>query len=1711
MPAHQPSRAADDPTASAAHWRACLQPVDESPQALPQALRSSASAGPNAGPNPGIALDRAMADRLGLGSWCYCPEMRRLTIEGCLAAHLSGSNRLELPLDSLLDRLPRETASELGAALQRAETVDSLACRVRGHNGEEAWFRLLGHDRESGCVQHLAAVAGPVRHLLEGRHRLHHDLEAWLAGKAAADYPRLVLLLVEIEQLALLAQSHDGGGSLTETIIARLERLPHARAGYRLDSELVALVLGADGGSPGSLRASDCVRRARLALDAPVGAGGRDYALTTIIGAAACPRHAVTAETLQQRAEVALAYARKQPRRGRQAVFTRRIAAELADRVTLEADLRQALARHELELRYQPIVGLGQRRVAAVEVLMRWHHPGRGFVPPDVFIPLAEQLGLIQPLTEWLIRTAGSELETLLRADPQLRINVNLSARQATPELIRALLRQFVDGAALEAGRITFEVTEGALLENVAPALLALAELKAKGCRIALDDFGTGFSSISYLEQFPIDAIKIDKSFIQRLGQSAGSRKLVEAMLFMAGALELDCVAEGVEAIEELAFLAAKGCRHIQGYLFARPLAAAELADYLESFAFPEAALGDALWPKAKGLPRLLSDNQEKALELFVKHVPLAVAMFDPDMRYLAASDRWIKDYGIEDETIVGRCHYEVLPETPPQWREGHARVLVTGEVERSAVDSYRHASGRLDWLRWEVRPFHNSFGDIAGIIIFSEFVTDRIEAETGRRDSEAKLADYLATASDWFWETDAAHRIVYDSTRGTTALRRTHWQIARVRKPAEHETWAAHLETLEARLPFRDFRYSETGPDGRIAHVEISGKPVFDNQGRFKGYRGTGRTITVRVEAEQALIRQSEQLAFAGRLAGVGYWRTDLRHHEVDWSPEIFRMSGRDPLHFNPNIANRFDIFHPADRARVMTAILNAAESGAELHYEARLVRPDGGIRFIVCHGRPEFEKGGRLKGFFGIFQDISEHREALLAAEHQAEQLALASEIAGLGYWTHDRATGITFRSEAIRRLTGSGTGQPPTGEPAGEPGFTILEPEAIHPEDRAAHAVVRQAALEAESDFEDRRRLVRPDGAIRHVLIKARGRRDEAGRLTGYFGIVHDVTEQVETAATIATRNRENELYRAMIDILPDFIFAKDENSRFLAANAATATLMGADRPHDLIGKSDHDFYEPAIADRFQADEKAFMAEGRTVILEQPSRRQDGSPGYLCSLKAPMHDSAGRLVGYVGHGRDITEERRAQAALVESEAHFRQLVDGSLQALVIEQDETVVFANDRFARLFGYPDSAAAVADAAARHRRQPPATRRRLARLAERFAQDQSIEEAHRFELGRLDGQLITVDCLACGITWQGRPALQYTMIDVTRQVHYEAELLADKARLAAQADEMTRLAAALARSKLEAEAARDMLEDATAVLSDGFALFDAESRIVSCNPAFAASYGCPPEALIGNSIEECVERLYRAEPQFSPETTEQSIEARLRAHYRADGTPFEARFGERWFVIRENRTARGMTTLLRSDITHLKTIQDELERLATIDVLTELANRRHFTERATRLLNRRDEAGSVALLMFDIDRFKLINDRYGHAAGDHALCRIAALCREVLRPADVVARWGGEEFVVLLPTLDLDAAAGVAERLRRAVAGTLIRLDGVDFGFTISIGLVARDPDETLEQLINRADAALYEAKLLGRDRVVVMDATAATPTASRSPSPSPAE
>ena len=263
----------------------------------------------------------------------------------------------------------------------------------------------------------------------------------------------------------------------------------------------------------------------------------------------------------------------------------------------LAAALRLALGRGELGLRYQPVLDTRRRRVDGVEILLRWRHPTSGPVPPDRFVPLADALGLLDAITLWSLGRASEELEPLLtRADRQgkgggFEVYLNLSARQVRADFARELAPRLL---ALGAPRVTVEVTEGALLEDAPEVEEALALLRGAGIAVAIDDFGTGYSSLAYLERFPaVGALKVDRRFVAKIGREGpGGAALVEAILAMAAALGLEAVAEGVETPAQLAWLTARGCPYLQGFLIAPPLTAGELAGFLDGFRFPRAGHG---------------------------------------------------------------------------------------------------------------------------------------------------------------------------------------------------------------------------------------------------------------------------------------------------------------------------------------------------------------------------------------------------------------------------------------------------------------------------------------------------------------------------------------------------------------------------------------------------------------------------------------------------------------------------------------------------------------------------------------------------------------------------------------------------------------------------------------------------------------------------------------------------------------------------------------------------------------------------------------------------------------------------------------------------------------------------------------------------------------------------------------------------------------
>jgi diguanylate cyclase (GGDEF)-like protein len=329
-------------------------------------------------------------------------------------------------------------------------------------------------------------------------------------------------------------------------------------------------------------------RKILTAVVKPLTIHGQECRVTASIGISLFPSDAQDEESLTKNADAAM-YAVKEQGRNNFLFHSQEIKTQSIERLMLETSLRHALERNELLLYYQPKQDLSRGSISGVEALLRWHHPDLGLLQPSRFIPLAEETGLIVPIGKWVLETACAQSMAWQRQGlPAIRIAVNLSPRQfADPNLL-------VDvGAALEKSGmppelLELEITESMLMQNVEHAVQVLTAIKSLGITLAVDDFGTGYSSMSLVKKFPIDVLKIDRSFVRDIASDSEDKAIADAIIALGRALDLTIVAEGVETAEQEAFLRAHNCDEIQGYLISKPIPADEFAGFLANHALGE-------------------------------------------------------------------------------------------------------------------------------------------------------------------------------------------------------------------------------------------------------------------------------------------------------------------------------------------------------------------------------------------------------------------------------------------------------------------------------------------------------------------------------------------------------------------------------------------------------------------------------------------------------------------------------------------------------------------------------------------------------------------------------------------------------------------------------------------------------------------------------------------------------------------------------------------------------------------------------------------------------------------------------------------------------------------------------------------------------------------------------------------------------------------
>jgi diguanylate cyclase (GGDEF)-like protein len=347
-----------------------------------------------------------------------------------------------------------------------------------------------------------------------------------------------------------------------------------------------------------TLEAARSAEKILLALGATHHIGPHDLCITPSIGVATYPDDGTDAEVLLKHADMAMHHARDDGRNNYQ-FFRPDMNVRALARRSLEADLRRAVERQEFQLHYQPVVDLHTGAILGAEALIRWHHPRRGPVPPAQFVPIAEERGLITTIGRWVLREACRQTREWQDAGlPSMYIAINVSTVELRDKCFIGSVREVIAETGLEPGCVELELTETFLMENSQATATVLEALRDMGVRIALDDFGTGYSSLSYLKRFPIDTLKIDRSFVCNIATDPDDACIASAVIGMGKGLRMRVVAEGVETQEQLAFLQERNCSVGQGYYFSPAVRAAEFAT-LMGHTFPVPPLRERRTPSS--------------------------------------------------------------------------------------------------------------------------------------------------------------------------------------------------------------------------------------------------------------------------------------------------------------------------------------------------------------------------------------------------------------------------------------------------------------------------------------------------------------------------------------------------------------------------------------------------------------------------------------------------------------------------------------------------------------------------------------------------------------------------------------------------------------------------------------------------------------------------------------------------------------------------------------------------------------------------------------------------------------------------------------------------------------------------------------------------------------------------------------------------------
>jgi diguanylate cyclase (GGDEF)-like protein len=555
---------------------------------------------------------------------------RLIRLLGIVAVVLTASLLVTFILSAQLQRIITDPLLRLSAIARQVSTEKNYSVRVIGKGKDELGNLISDFNtmldeiqlRDSELVEHRLKLEERVvkrtRELESANAQLeiskeqaesvasrmeyhaHHDSLTGLPNRvllndritselthARRQQSNAALLFLDLDRFKIINDSlgHAVGDQLLRAIARRLndcvrEEDTVARLG---GDEFMVLLPRISGSADAGRIAMKIIER----LVDPISCNGHELHITTSIGISIFPYDGTDAETLIKHADISM-YRAKELGRNKAVYYTAEMNAGSRKQLALENNLRKALERDQLAVFYQPKVDISSNMIVGFEALLRWQHPTMGFISPLEFIPVAEDSGLIVPIGEWVLDTAFRQLKQWHNAGfTGLTVATNLSSAQLSRPGFEDVVEQALAASGLDAAMTELEITENVAMQNIDTAITVLERLKCMGVSIAMDDFGTGYSSLNYLRRLPIDTVKIDKSFVREIPDSADDVTIVQAIIAMAQSLKLSLVVEGIENVRQLNFFRQLGITTVQGYLFSKPVTAAEILKMLESQTLP--------------------------------------------------------------------------------------------------------------------------------------------------------------------------------------------------------------------------------------------------------------------------------------------------------------------------------------------------------------------------------------------------------------------------------------------------------------------------------------------------------------------------------------------------------------------------------------------------------------------------------------------------------------------------------------------------------------------------------------------------------------------------------------------------------------------------------------------------------------------------------------------------------------------------------------------------------------------------------------------------------------------------------------------------------------------------------------------------------------------------------------------------------------------